>query len=121
MSHPQVMFMLRLLAAASWSDGELAQSESASIERLINAADLDDEERATARGWLSAPISLDDVDVAGLSDNQRLATYQAAVRIVFSDNEVADAERVFLDRVRDALGISAEQGLEIEADIPRHD
>jgi tellurite resistance protein len=42
--HPQVMFMLRLLAAVSWSDGELSEDEAAKLDRLINAADLDDAE-----------------------------------------------------------------------------
>jgi uncharacterized tellurite resistance protein B-like protein len=119
--HPQVMFMLHLLAAVSWSDGELAESESQTIERLIEAADLDEDERTKARGWLASPVELDGMDIEGLSENQRLATYQAAVRIALSDQELLDAERAFLDRVREALGIDAEQALEIEAAMPRHD
>ena len=121
MPHPQVMFMIRLLAAVSWADGELAENEAAAIERLINAANLDDEERATARSWLAGPVDLDPGDVGALNENQRLATYQAAVRIALSDEELADEERVLLDRIRDALGISAEQALEIEAEMPQHD
>lgn len=113
--------MLRLLAAVSWSDGELADSESATLERLIAAADLDADEREKARSWLASPIDLDDIDIDGLSQNQRLATYQAAVRIALSDQNLADAERVFLDRVRRALGIDPEQAFEIEAGMPRHD
>lgn len=121
MPHPQVMFMIRLLAAVSWADGELADNEAAAIERLISAADLDDDERAKARSWLAAPVDLDPADVGALNMNQRLATYQAAVRIALSDEELADEERVLLDRIRDALDISAEQALEIEAEMPRHD
>ena len=113
--------MIRLLAAVSWADGELADNESAAIERLIHAANLDDDERATARTWLATPVELDAADVGALNDNQRLATYQAAVRIALSDEELADAERVLLDRIRDALGLSAEQALEIEAEMPKHD
>jgi uncharacterized membrane protein YebE (DUF533 family) len=119
--HPQVMFMIRLLAAVSWADGELAADESAAIERLIAAADLDDAERAMARTWLATPVELDAADVSALNPNQRLLTYQAAVRVALSDEELADEERVLLDRVRDALGLSAEQALEIEAEMPRHD
>ncbi|KIG16909.1 hypothetical protein DB30_04071 [Enhygromyxa salina] len=121
MSHPQVMFMLRLLAAVGWSDGELAGDEAEAIERLVAAADLDESERATARTWLTAPVDLGEIDIAGLSDNQRLATYQAAVRIALIDDKLPDAEREFLDRVRDVLGIDPEQALEIEAEMPRHD
>lgn len=119
--HPQVMFMLRLLAAVSWSDGELSEDEAANLERLIKAADLDDAERSEARGWLSSGVELGAIDIGSLSVNQRLATYQAAVRIALTDQQVDEAERSFLDRVRVALGIEAEQAAEIEADMPRHD
>jgi uncharacterized tellurite resistance protein B-like protein len=119
--HPQVMFMLRLLAAVSWSDGELSEDEAANLERLIKAADLDDAERSEARGWLSTEIQLGTIDIGALSENQRLATYQAAVRIALTDQQVDEAERSFLDRVRVALGIEAEQAAEIEAAMPRHD
>jgi uncharacterized tellurite resistance protein B-like protein len=115
------MFMLRLLAAVSWSDGELADDESAAIKRLIAAADLEDGERAVARSWLAAPVELIDIDIKGLSENQRLATYQAAVRIALSDDQIADGERQFLDRIREVLGIEPDQALEIEAEMPQHD
>ncbi len=113
--------MLRLLAAVSWADGELAEGESAALGRLINAADLDDSERDIARSWIAAPVEIDEGDVGALSENQRLATYQAALRIALSDDELGEQERVLLDRVRLALGLSAEQALEIEAEMPRHD
>jgi uncharacterized membrane protein YebE (DUF533 family) len=119
--HPQVMFMLRLLAAVSWSDGELSEDEAANLERLIKAADLDEAERSEARSWLSTEIELGTIDIEALSPNQRLATYQAAVRIALTDQRLDDAERSFLDRVRVALGIDAEQAAEIEAAMPRHD
>lgn len=119
--HPQVMFMLRLLAAVSWSDGELSEDEAANLERLIKAADLDDAERSEARGWLSTTVELGTIDIGALSENQRLATYQAAVRIALTDQRMDEAERSFLDRVRVALGIEAELAAEIEAAMPRHD
>jgi len=118
--HPQVMFMLRLLAAVCWSDGKLADAEQAALERLINAADLDGSERAEARSWFVTPVEIDEADIDALSENQRLATYQAAVRVALSDQDIAEAEQVVLDRVRHALQISAEQALEIEADMPRY-
>lgn len=113
--------MLRLLAAVSWSDGTLDEREAANLNRLINSAELDDDERSEALGWLQGAAELGSVDIGSLSPNQRLATYQAAVRIALTDQRLDDAERSFLDRVRDALGIDAEQASEIEAEMPRHD
>ncbi|PRQ07965.1 Tellurite resistance protein TerB [Enhygromyxa salina] len=113
--------MLRLLAAVGWADGEFAGDEAEAIERLIAAAELDPSERETARTWLTAPVELGEIDIEGLSENQRLATYQAAVRIALIDGHVPDAEREFLDRVRDVLGLDPERALEIEAEMPRHD
>ena len=119
--HPQVMFMLRLLAAVGWADGELAESEAAALERMINASDLDDDERATARTWLSAAVELDTAAVEGLNDNQRLMTYQAALRMAMSDDEFAESERAFLGRVREALGLSEAQASELEAEMPKYE
>ena len=113
------MFMLRLLAALSWSDGSLGEDEAASLGRLIDASELDDDERAQARAWLAAPVELDTDQIASLSENQRLASYQAALRMALADDQVVDAERAFLDSVRDALGLSAEQALELEGELPK--
>ena len=119
MPHPQVMFMLRLLASVAWADGQLAEGEKASLSRLIDASELDDSERVTAKGWLITPATLGGDEVGSLSENQRLMTYQLAVRMAHSDDELAESERSFLDRVRETLGLSAEQALEIEAEMPR--
>ena len=113
--------MLRLLAAVSWSDGNLDEDEAANLGRLIHAADLDDDERSEALGWLKGRVELGAIDIGALTLNQRLATYQAAVRIALTDQRMDAAERSFLDRVRDALGIDAEQAADIEAEMPRHD
>ena len=113
--------MLRLLAALSWADGTLAEDERATLERLIEASDLDGDERATARGWLAVQVEIDEAAIDSLSHNQRLATYQAAVRIALSDADLAVEERSFLDRVRDTLGISEDDAAEIEESMPRHD
>lgn len=113
--------MLRLLATVSWSDGEIALEEAEGLERLINASDLDASERATALTWLNKPVTLESPGIAGLSENQRLATYKAAVRMAYSDNELAPEERTTLDRIRDALGLSVAQAAEIESEMPKHD
>jgi uncharacterized membrane protein YebE (DUF533 family) len=41
--------------------------------------------------------------------------------MALTDQQMDDAERSFLDRVRDALAIDPEQAEEIEAAMPRHD
>lgn len=121
MPHPQSMSMLRLLAALSWADGTIADGERAALEGLIGATDLDDDERATATGWIASPVEMDEAALSALSENQRLATYQMAVRMAHSDDEVPDSERDFLERVRAALGVSVEDAQEIESAMPRHD
>ncbi|GEM_PF-1537063 len=121
MSHPQSMSMLRLLAALSWADGVMAEAERMALGRLIAATDLDDEERAEASRWISSEIEMDEAGLADLSENRRLATYQAAVRMAYSDEELSDSERTFLDRVRTTLEISEADAAEIEDGMPKHD
>lgn len=113
--------MLRLLAAVSWSDGSLDEREAAALGRLIDASDLDDDERERARGWLSEQVEVDEEALDSLTENQRLASYQAAVRMALSDDDVVDEERSFLDRLRELLSIDAETATEIEASMPKHD
>lgn len=119
MPHPQAMSMLRILAGLSWSDGVLAESERANLERLIGATALDDDERASASAWLSEAVVFDEKLVADLSENQRLATYQAAVRLAIGDLDLAEAERAFLEELRQALNIDADTAREIADGVSR--
>ena len=113
--------VIRLWASVCWADGVLGQREATALGRLIDAATLDADERSEALGWLERPVTIDQAELVGLSENQRLLAYRAALRLAVVDLELAEAEREVLDRLRDRLGLSLEMARELEAELPAHD
>lgn len=114
------MDVIRIWAGVAWADGVIAEAERTAIERLIKTAKLSDDERATALGWLEAPVSFENEHLTGLSHESRLGVYRAAARLAAVDQDVAAAEKVFLDRLRVSLGVTEDEAHAIEADIPGH-
>ncbi len=112
--------VIRVWAALAWADGIIAHPEAVAMKRLIQTADLTDEEREIALGWLESEVELDTDSLASLGEDARLGIYQAAARLAAVDLEVAVEERAFLYRLREGLGIDPEKAKEIEAAIPGH-
>jgi uncharacterized membrane protein YebE (DUF533 family) len=110
--------VIRIWAATAWADGVIAEAEAAAMKRLIEAADLDASERETALGWLDAPVELDGIDLEGLSDEARSGIYRAAARLAAVDLDVAESERAFLGRLREALALDEATAREIEKSVP---
>lgn len=120
MPESRFLDVIRVWAALIWADGVIAESEKLAMERLIKTANLSDEERATAMGWLENKVELADGELAGLSEASRLGVYRAAARLAAVDQDVDDTERNFLGRLRESLGISEETAKKIVGEIPGH-
>ncbi len=116
-----ILFGIRVSAAIAWADGELADEEVAAIERLIDHPSIAADDREMALEWLAAPVEFDEGEVGELSKNQQVVIYRLALRIARSDKDLVDEEWALLDHIRDALGLSVEQALEIEAEVPGYD
>ena len=118
MPESQFLSVIRVWAATAWADGAISDKEADALRRLIAAADLDDAERVVAYTFLDAPVALDRVDVASLSEDARRGVYRAACRLAVVDREVAAEERAILDRLRVHIGIPEDVARELEAAIP---
>ncbi|MCA9678590.1 MAG: DUF533 domain-containing protein [Kofleriaceae bacterium] len=118
MSESPFLSVIRVWAAMVWADGVVAPAEAKALRRLIDAAELTDDERGTAHKFLEQRVDLDTVGVADLSEDARRGIYRAACRIAAVDREVAGSERELLDRLRGHLGIALEVAKDIEAGIP---
>lgn len=114
----QYLSVIRIWAATAWADGVIADAEAAAMRRLIESADLTDDERSTALGWLDEKVELDTAELGELSDEARQGVYRAALRLAAVDLDVDAAERTFLDRLRDALGIDADTARSIHDSVP---
>jgi uncharacterized membrane protein YebE (DUF533 family) len=118
MAESQLLNVIRVWAAVAWSDGVLAEAEAEGMRRLIRTADLTNEERNSALGFLEARIELADVYLANLNPESRRGIYRAACRMAMVDHVFASAERKMLDRLQAVLAIPRDIAREIEADVP---
>lgn len=118
MGESQYLSVIRIWAAVAWADGVIADAEAAAMKRLVESADLTDDERATALGWLEEEVSLDTANTEGLSEEARHGIYRAAVRLAAVDLEIADDERSFLAKLRTGLDISDDDAKELEKGVP---
>lgn len=113
----QYLSVIRVWAALAWADGVIADAERAALKRLIGIAELSDDERAVALGWLDSRVELDTGNIASLSDAAKSGLYRAAVRLAGVDDDVAPEETSYLERLRDGLGLDAEVAAEIEKSL----
>lgn len=118
MGESQYLSVIRIWAALAWADGVIADAEAAAMKRLVKSADLTDEERDTALGWLDTKVELETESLEGLSDEARKGIYRAAARLAAVDLDVAEEERNFLARLRKGLKLSDDDVSEIESSIP---
>jgi len=117
MSESQYLSVIRVWAAMAWADGVIADEERAAIKRLVGVAELSEEERATALGWLETRVDADASEISGLSDEAREGIYRAALRLAMVDLEVAPEERAYLAKLREGLSIDDAAVARIENSI----
>ena len=103
--HGEILLAVQIWAAAAWADGVIVDEEARGMKAVISVAKLTDAEKKTALGWLEKKVELDDVNVADIAPNNRANIYAAALGGVVIDNDIADDERKFLERLRAALEI----------------
>lgn len=104
-SDNKVLLALQVWIAAAWADGVITEQESTGMRAVIEVAKLSDDQKAVARGWLTKKIGLEDINVSQIPSDDRLNIFSAALGVVAMDDEIADAERQFLDRLQLALRI----------------
>ena len=76
-----------------------------------------DSERATALGFLEHKVELDATGLCDLPAAEREGVYRAAVQLSAIDDDIADSEIDFLERLRAGLGIDEETAERIEDSV----
>jgi hypothetical protein len=106
MAENQFLSVIRIWAAMAWADDKVVAAEALAMERLIQAAELSDEDRVTARGFLKEKVELDTTNLGGLTDEARRGIYKAACRMAAVDRSLDEPERALLAKLRDGLGVA---------------
>jgi uncharacterized membrane protein YebE (DUF533 family) len=119
MSHDDGTFLavIRVWAAAAWADGRIVDAEAEAMKRLIAVAPIDDEDKATALGYLTARVELDTAELGALTAEQKRGIYRAAVRLSRIDHDVAPEETAFLRRLQQGLEIDEAAARSIEESV----
>jgi len=109
--------VLKVWAAMVWADDVVTVPEAAAMRRLIASADLSDGDRLRALAFLEAKVELDTTPLRELDAPEREGIYRAAVKLSAIDDEIADSEIDFLERLRVGLGIDEATAERIEDSV----
>jgi len=106
--------------AAAFADGRLDESERLRIQRLVeNMGGMGNED--LFRTVLDQRVEPEQVASKLATPESRRAAYQMSLLVCTSDGSLNAAEEAYLERLRNALGLSeaAVQGIRLEADAYR--
>ena len=111
----QLAFVGLQLAMAA-SDGHVDAAELALVLECVELERFSDESRRTVRGWMLDPPELEDVlpELQKGSKELRFGVVMHLTDVALADEELVLAEQRAMRTIRDALGVSREQGLAIE-------
>src|ERR1051325_7074966 len=109
--------VIRVWAALVWADDVVTKPEAAAMRRLIATSDLTESEREQALGYLDEKVELDTTGLSELAAEEREGIYRAAVKLSAIDNDIADSEIDFLERLRVGLGLDEAKAESIEDSV----
>jgi hypothetical protein len=117
MAENPYLAVIRVWAALVWADDVVTKPEALAMRRLIASADLTEGEREQALGYLEEKVELDTTGLSDLPSEEREGIYRAAVKLSAIDNDIADSEIDFLERLRVGLGLDEATAERIEDSI----
>lgn len=102
--------VVRALACVMWIDGHAAPAERKLIEQIIAAFDPDEDERREMMTWLSNDVlTIADVRLESLSDEQKDMLLADAVLVTYADDVQLPSERTLLRKLAARLGFDEEK------------
>jgi len=95
------LLLLRLVASVAWVDGVIQDQERRFIHRLMNAIELNQDEKNDVESWLLMPP--DPVAADAVPVEHRRLFVEAARAVVFIDGVIAPEEQAHFDALRASL------------------
>ncbi len=111
----QLAFVGLQLAMAA-ADGHVDAAELALVLECVDLERFSDESRRRVRGWMLEPPHLEEVlpELEKGSKELRFGVVMHLTDVALADEELVLAEQRAMRQIREALGVSREQGLAIE-------
>lgn len=105
--------VLQALIAVAWADGQMEESESTVIDGLLAGFDASDEEEEQLREYARTPRTVDDIDVVGLTEEDKELLLGNAALLTHADGEQSTAERLLLGKLSTILGFDHPRAFDI--------
>jgi tellurite resistance protein len=104
---------IKALIAVAWADGRVGDDEREVIDTLLDSYGVDPEEAEKIRGWASTRRTLDQIDVGGLEEVDRILLLQQAVFVTYIDGVQTDKELELLRQLGSRLGFENSRATEL--------
>ena len=104
---------IQALIAVAWADGRVGDDEKEVIETLLDAYGLSPEEADKIRAWAADRRTLDNLDLGGLEDVDRVLLLQQAVFVTYIDGVQTETELEILRQLGSKLGLENSRATEL--------
>lgn len=97
---------LRALVAVTWADGRVEQEEKEILDSLIDAYGIHEDDANAIREWAATKKTLDEIDLEGLEEPDRVAILLQSVFVTYVDGVQSDKEVELLRDLGKRLGFA---------------
>jgi tellurite resistance protein len=104
---------IKTLIAVAWADGRVGDDEKEVIETLLDAYGVVDDEAEKIRKWAETRRTLEQVDLKGLEEVDRILLLQQAVFVTYIDGIQTDQELALLRDLGQRLGLENSRATEL--------
>jgi len=104
---------LRALIAVAWADGRVGDDEKEVIETLIDAYGLEEAQADGIRKWAATRQTLEQIDLKGLEEVDRILLLQQAVFVTYIDGVQTDKELEILRDLAQRLELENSRATEL--------
>ena len=104
---------IKTLIAVAWADGRVGDDEKEVIETLLDAYGVADDEADKIREWAGTRRTLEQIDLKGLEEVDRILLLQQAVFVTYIDGVQTDQELELLRNLGQRLGLENSRATEL--------
>ena len=104
---------IKTLIAVAWADGRVGDDEKEVIETLLDAYGVVDDEADKIRTWAETRRTLEQVDLKGLEEVDRILLLQQAVFVTYIDGVQTEQELALLHDLGHRLGLENSRATEL--------
>jgi tellurite resistance protein len=104
---------LKALIAVAWADGRVGDEEKEVIETLLDAYGLEQGQADDIRKWAATRRTLEQLDLQGLEEVDRILLLQQAVFVTYIDGVQTDEELELLRGLAKRLGLENSRATEL--------